>query len=68
MLGIDPLNLDVTISNMRAKMMMFRSDMLGTRMHFGSIGQFHTTLIILKDGKVSSSCVEGKTSQGSEFS
>jgi hypothetical protein len=65
MLGIDPLNLDIATGNMRAKVMILQCDVFSARPLFGGVAQFHTALIIFKDGRVRSSCVEGKTSQSS---
>ena len=56
MFCIDPLNFDVTTSNVGTKMMVLDCSVFGARTHFGSLNKLHTTFIIFEDGDVFCFC------------
>ena len=54
MLGINPLNFDVTICNMGAEMVILTCDVCGMRPHLGGVGKLNATFVAFKNGGMGS--------------
>ena len=51
-LGINPLNFDVTICNMGAEVVILNCDVLGMRPHFGGFGKLNAIFVVFKNGRM----------------
>jgi hypothetical protein len=60
MFCINPLDLDVTLSNVRAKMMVFDTYVMSMRSKARSIDQFNTTFVVFKNSQEGCSCANNQ--------
>jgi hypothetical protein len=51
MLGVNPLNFDVTSSNIRAKMMVFDANMAGSWTETRGICELNTAFVVSENGR-----------------